>query len=709
MSFNQKHIPNLRGKKPGTLIHLGAGRCRELDTWLQAGFREIVLVEPDQVRAAELLSRVSDHDHVRVVESAVSATDGETELNVLNYPDANSLRKPERLLELFPGIRIRKRVPTHAIGIETLLSEFELSADAVNGLVIETPGEEHAIVKALLEADAIYSLAFVTLQAPTVPLYAGARPLTSIESLLQDAGFALEGSHDAGEDPIRPVRQFERDLAALERKRLSQELAKAKKDREALKRKLKQAEEDSESSQKELKETKQKLSELQAELRDTKSAADQLETVRKELAERDKAVESLKVERDEVLSEKKSLEAKLQKLSVLPDELKKAEAENEKLRNQDAERESKAAELKKVWEERSKLKRKLEEAESKAADAGTRSERLERKLDEVRTENKRLSDQLATQPAMGEEIKRLFSEQAEKLDQTVKLQKETSEALQGKFLNKILSRVDNSAKQVESYIQLNSFFDRGELLPDLHGWPISPDLAVYLMRTIKQDDYDLIIEFGSGSSTVLMAQAIAQKLLGRPMKEIQGRVSELLLEGPQVYRGADGAGREVLSSSGHSTANGSDIAPRLIAFEHMREYFDKTQQALNNAGVRDLVELAYTPLQDYQHMDGEQYLYYQCDSHLESLSSRLVADQPRILVLVDGPPGKTGPNARFPAMPVVMRYFSSARVDFVLDDSNRTEEKKVLQAWQIEAEKRGYKADTKHLPFEKGATILELR
>jgi len=677
MSFTQKHLPDLTGQKPGALIHLGAGRCRELETWIRAGFREIVLVEPDQARAAELRSRAAGHDQVRVVESAVSAVDGESEFNVLSYPDASSLRKPEGLLDLFPGIRIHKCIQTHVIGIDTLLDEVNLTIDGVNGLLIDTPGEEHVIIEALLHTDAVDSLSFIALQASTIPLYAEARPFSSIELLLQDAGFTLERGHEGDEDPIRPIRRFERDLVALECRRLNEQLAEAEKDREALQDKLKQVEAESASAQKRFQEYERKISDLQAERTTLKSQID-------------------------------ALKGDLGEVVVEVDQLKRVKEENEALRKEQVELKSKAAELKKVWEERSQLNQKIEETEAKAADASTRAGRLEKKLDEARSENRRLLDQLTSQAAVSEEIKRLFSEQAESLHQAVKLQKETSEALQGKFLDTILSRVDNSARQVESYIQLNSFFERGELLPDLHGWPISPDLAVYLMRTIKQGDYDLIIEFGSGSSTVLMAQAIAQKLLGRPMKDIQGRVSEVLLEGPQVYRDSENTSQAISQSFGRPPVNGSDLAPRLIAFEHMREYFDKTRSALENAGVTELVELAYTPLQDYQHMDGERYLYYQCDSHLQSLSSRLAAEQPRLLVLVDGPPGSTGQKARFPAAPIVLSYFNSASVDFILDDSNRVDEREILKSWQLEAEKRGYKVEISMLPFEKGAAFFSI-
>lgn len=635
MSFDLNQLAGLPAGKRGTLIHVGAGRCSELDSWRKAGFRRIVLIEADQSRVSELRSRTEKDANVQVLDQAVSGQDGTGEFRILNYPDASSLREPERLLELFPGIRVEKRVPQTIKSINTILDELELGRDALNGLIIDAPGEEFAITEALVGSERIELLNLVVVQASSVPLYADGRPMNAIEGLLSEKGFT-EGKEEKGADAIRSIKCFQRDVNTIQRKKLEAQL---KEERE----KNNELETSNEQERKKRQDWQSHLNQVEKKWKDLEKSLGQEQEKRKELAASLKQEEKKRKGLEESLSLEQEKRKKLE-VSLNQEEKKRSGLE-ESLRKEQEGREEISTALKQERDKRKELE-----------------------------ERPKLADEL-----------------------------------EERLLKKITSRIDNSAKQVESYIQLNSFFDRGELLPDLHGWPISPDLAVYLMRTIKRDDYDLIIEFGSGSSTVLMAQAIAQKLLGRPMKEIQGRVSELLLEAPKSNGDADASSRNLARLSDRSSRNGADIVPRLVAFEHMREYFEKTQNALENAGVTDLVELAHAPLQDYQHADGENYLYYQCDSHLQSLSSRLAGVKPRLLVLVDGPPGKTGPKARFPALPFVLKYFGSATIDFVMDDSNRHEEGEVLKAWEVEAEKRGYRVEAEKLPFEKGAAILRLR
>lgn len=54
---------------------------------------------------------------------------------------------------------------------------------------------------------------------------------------------------------------------------------------------------------------------------------------------------------------------------------------------------------------------------------------------------------------------------------------------------------------------------------------------------------------------------------------------------------------------------------------------------------------------------------------------------PKIMVLVDGPPGATGHNARFPAHPKLLNHLSTAKFELILDDYNRTGEKSVVDKW----------------------------
>ncbi len=72
------------------------------------------------------------------------------------------------------------------------------------------------------------------------------------------------------------------------------------------------------------------------------------------------------------------------------------------------------------------------------------------------------------------------------------------------------SIIDNAVRQGEAFLNIRDFFNGGEYLPEMHGWAVSPDFALYLIELIVDSDYDLVIEFGSGTSTLLIAKAIAR-------------------------------------------------------------------------------------------------------------------------------------------------------------------------------------------------------
>ena len=54
----------------------------------------------------------------------------------------------------------------------------------------------------------------------------------------------------------------------------------------------------------------------------------------------------------------------------------------------------------------------------------------------------------------------------------------------------------------------------GFMLSPSHGWPVSPDFALNQVRMIQSFKYDLIIEFGSGTSTLLSLRALEKSAIG---------------------------------------------------------------------------------------------------------------------------------------------------------------------------------------------------
>ena len=81
---------------------------------------------------------------------------------------------------------------------------------------------------------------------------------------------------------------------------------------------------------------------------------------------------------------------------------------------------------------------------------------------------------------------------------------------------------------------------------------------------------------------------------------------------------------------------------------------------------------------------------------------------PKILVLVDGPPGDTGIHARFPALPKLLKHLTTATFDLILDDYKRDEEKAVAENWINILNERTRSYTKQEIPLEKGAICISI-
>jgi hypothetical protein len=247
-------------------------------------------------------------------------------------------------------------------------------------------------------------------------------------------------------------------------------------------------------------------------------------------------------------------------------------------------------------------------------------------------------------------------------------QKKVLDTLREEIRKLLKKEVLNSTKQLEALVTIQNYLHSGELVGEMHGWAISPDFALHLVRMIEEKDYDVVIEFGSGTSTVLIAKALAKNATRRQEKKPCAQ----------------------------------------IAFEHLAEYHAQTLTQLRQAGLADRVQLVLAPLVPYVGPNGTTYSYYDCHNALESLAGSLNGSGHRVLVLVDGPPGGTGKHARYPAVPVVLSYFAKDRVDVLLDDYARDDERQIADSWMGHIKDRGLAAEMSKMAMEKGACMISV-
>lgn len=210
----------------------------------------------------------------------------------------------------------------------------------------------------------------------------------------------------------------------------------------------------------------------------------------------------------------------------------------------------------------------------------------------------------------------------------------------------IRKEIKQTFRQLEALQNLSAMLPASDVLPATRGWAASPDLLVVLVDLVMTERPALVVECGSGASTLWLALAMRRF-------------------------GIDG---------------------RIIALDHDPVFGGKTRDLLARHDVRDLAEVRDAPLESFS-LDGETYSWY---------ARRTWEDLTEIdLLFVDGPPAATGHQARYPALPLLSGSLSPAAI-IVLDDLVVPDMQKVLRLWLDAYPDFG----SEILPLEKQAAVL---
>jgi predicted O-methyltransferase YrrM len=201
-------------------------------------------------------------------------------------------------------------------------------------------------------------------------------------------------------------------------------------------------------------------------------------------------------------------------------------------------------------------------------------------------------------------------------------------------------------RQLEALQNLNAVLPTSDVLPATRGWAASPDLLLTLVDLVSTERPSLIVECGSGASTLWLALALRRF-------------------------GIDG---------------------RIIALDHDPVFCQRTRDFLARHDVLDLAEVREAPLESFS-LDGETYSWY-ARTAWEDLAG---ID----LLFVDGPPAATGHQARYPALPLLNKSLSPIAT-IVLDDLIVPDMREVLSRW-LDADP-GFSSEI--LPLEKQAAVL---
>jgi predicted O-methyltransferase YrrM len=216
-------------------------------------------------------------------------------------------------------------------------------------------------------------------------------------------------------------------------------------------------------------------------------------------------------------------------------------------------------------------------------------------------------------------------------------------------LYKVEREIKQTFRQLETMQNLSALLPANDVLPATRGWAASPDLIAVLVDLVISGRPSLVVECGSGVSTLWLALTIRRF-------QIDGRI---------------------------------------IALDHDPVFGGKTRDFLARHDVQDLAEVRDAPLESFS-LEGETYSWY-ARGAWEDLTG---ID----LLFVDGPSTATGHQARYPALPLLSGSLSPVAT-VVLDDLVVPDMQKVLQRWLDAYPDFG----SELLPLEKQAAVLRRR
>lgn len=207
--------------------------------------------------------------------------------------------------------------------------------------------------------------------------------------------------------------------------------------------------------------------------------------------------------------------------------------------------------------------------------------------------------------------------------------------------------LEEERTQVQAIHSIYSFITPRYPLPSMSRWTACPDLAKTILRECMMNKPSLVVELGSGISTLITAYALEQH---------------------------------------------GEVGAQVISLDHNKEYTQKTKNLLKTHKLESNAQVIYSPLEPRQ-IDDKIYNWYS----LEGLTTKMNID----LLIVDGPPVKTNQLARYPALPSLLSRLSKDCV-IILDDAARQSEQQTVSLWMHEFP--GFKHE--YIGNKKGLSIL---
>jgi predicted O-methyltransferase YrrM len=205
-------------------------------------------------------------------------------------------------------------------------------------------------------------------------------------------------------------------------------------------------------------------------------------------------------------------------------------------------------------------------------------------------------------------------------------------------------------RRTEALLALYAVVEPRKPLPVPRSYAGSPELLRAVTASVFDAEPRTVLELGSGVTTLVAAYALAKV----------------------------GSGR-------------------IVSLDHELQYAEQTNQLLRAHQLEHVARAVHAPLIE-QTISARRVRWY--DTSVLAREKLTSID----LLIVDGPPGKDQPLARYPALPALAQLLSERAV-ILVDDAARRDETEMVRRWA--AEFPHFEVDP--VPTEKGLTYLKPR
>ncbi|MCJ7501378.1 class I SAM-dependent methyltransferase [bacterium] len=181
-------------------------------------------------------------------------------------------------------------------------------------------------------------------------------------------------------------------------------------------------------------------------------------------------------------------------------------------------------------------------------------------------------------------------------------------------------------------------------LPSMAKWAGNPDFCQLVAKQILSSSPGVILEFGSGASTIVAGLALRR------------------------------------------------TGGKLISIDHDNKFATETAVEIQCHNLSDSVQVLHCPLTEVT-VDSNTYLWYDLS---------LLGEIPTIdLLIIDGPPSGIQKHSRYPALPMLYDKLAENAV-ILLDDGRRADEQDIVRMWKD----RYDDLNVQSIGTEKGAFLL---